>query len=272
MSQRCWYFFQNLLWFFIEQTVLSGPLQHNSNEIVVYRSTRWWAHWGCSVRFALPGNPGQPPLPGHPGWVESGAIQPSWTSRSASPSRISWLGWGGASHLAFLDIQVGLPFQDILVGVEAPLIGDKSHVTPLNMCHLSLFDVRTDGIRHHSAALLDLWVFIENIQINLILVVIHCGRKGGYLWSVWGQEKVAGMGLDTGGSLAGHAVNGRDVDIPGPKDDIPWSPKVLRNWCWAITSGRSASCAPSGWSSWVQTFLDRRCTRICWSMCYCRWA
>ena len=29
------------------------------------------------------------------------------------------------------------------------------------------------------------------------------------------------MGLDTGGSLAGRAVNGRDVDTPGPKGDIP---------------------------------------------------
>ena len=97
-------------------------------------------------------------LPGHPGWVEK-----------------------AAPNSAFLDIQVGLPFQDILVRVEALLIGDQSHVTPLNMCCLSLFDACTDGIGHQGAALLDLWVFIENIQINLILVVIHCGRKGGYL-------------------------------------------------------------------------------------------
>jgi hypothetical protein len=57
-------------------------------------------------RAGLPGHPGRPTLPGHPGWVEG------WGSKPKSPPSTR------RSEQAFLDIQVGQPFQDILVGLR----------------------------------------------------------------------------------------------------------------------------------------------------------
>lgn len=61
------------------------------------------------IDLDLPGHPGWSTLPGYPGWAGmERQIQPSsahrserppWTSRSANPSRTSWLGWGANLYL-----------------------------------------------------------------------------------------------------------------------------------------------------------------------------